>query len=551
AFVDTITHYRYFSAYYPVTNYDRSILSQDFSLQSGRYAEIIYDKQRYHIYTGEALPPEYLEKAKLRNTAYMASLMMDSEKERRRAESGQEMMVKEKVTRKFHNVYEGDIIRMQDEKIIDVDNYVFDRQSFIQLGSDSAQVIISGDSSGKFIPPKKRNYRVEYFINEITTQIDFSYLNSMYQPFAGGGQPIFLNPGFNALFKIGLTDLLEDYRIIGGVRLNVDLINNEYVASFSNLKKRVDKEIFFHRVTVEDVGYFSIIRNHSHEVYYSLKYPFSPVLAFKATGMYRNDAAVYLSTDQFNLKRKTEYRNWVSMKGQLIFDNTRQLGLNLYRGTRSMLFGEYYMQVDERGQDLAVLGLDIRNYQTIHRNIIWANRFAASTSFGNNKLIYYMGGVDNWLVPKFNNETPIDYSQHYAYQTLATNMRGFKQNIRNGNSFVLFNTELRWPVFKYFINRPIKSDFLNNFQVVGFGDVGTAWTGWDPYSSENSLFTRTIWNGSLNITVEEQRDPFVGGFGCGVRSRLLGYFLRGDLAWGVEDGSIRKPIFYVSLSLDF
>jgi hypothetical protein len=43
----------------------------------------------------------------------------------------------------------------------------------------------------------------------------------------------------------------------------------------------------------------------------------------------------------------------------------------------------------------------------------------------------------------------------------------------------------------------------------------------------------------------------VEGFGGGLRSRILGYFLRGDLAWGVEDGRIRKPIFYLSLSLDF
>lgn len=37
------------------------------------------------------------------------------------------------------------------------------------------------------------------------------------------------------------------------------------------------------------------------------------------------------------------------------------------------------------------------------------------------------------------------------------------------------------------------------------------------------------------ITVREQRQPFVGGFGFGARARLLGYFIRADYAWGVED----------------
>jgi hypothetical protein len=65
--------------------------------------------------------------------------------------------------------------------------------------------------------------------------------------------------------------------------------------------------------------------------------------------------------------------------------------------------------------------------------------------------------------------------------------------------------------------------FLNNFQIVGFGDFGTAWNGLDPYARSNSLFTRIISQGPLTITIEEQKDPLVGGLGFGLRSRILGY----------------------------
>ena len=162
-----------------------------------------------------------------------------------------------------------------------------------------------------------------------------------------------------------------------------------------------------------------------------------------------------------------------------------------------------------------------------------------------------MGGVDNWVSPKFNSDIQIDYSQNYIFQTLATNMRGFDQNIRNGNSFFVINSELRMPVFRYLANRPLKSDFLNNFQIVGFADVGTAWTGLSPYSEENALFTRTISRPPLLITVEMQKEPIVGGFGFGLRSRIFGYFLRADISWGVEDGVVQPSKFYFSLSLDF
>ena len=200
---------------------------------------------------------------------------------------------------------------------------------------------------------------------------------------------------------------------------------------------------------------------------------------------------------------------------------------------------------------LYVLGFDYRRYTKIHKTFIWANRIAASTSFGKQKLVYYMGGVDNWLFPKFNSNINIAQDQNYAYQTLATNMRGFTQNIRNGNSFAVINSELRMPLIKYLLNRPIKSEFFKNFQVVGFGDIGTAWTGSDPYSDKNALYTQVITQGPMTITVIKQIDPIVGGCGFGLRSKILGYFIRADWAWGIEDGQFQDKVFYLSFGLDF
>jgi hypothetical protein len=162
-----------------------------------------------------------------------------------------------------------------------------------------------------------------------------------------------------------------------------------------------------------------------------------------------------------------------------------------------------------------------------------------------------MGGVDNWLFPSFDTRASVAYDQNYVFQTLATNMRGFYQNIRNGNSFAVINAEIRLPVFRYFFNRPIRSEILNNFQIIAFADAGTAWTGWNPYSESNQLFTTYIDNNPLYIKVELLKDPIVEGFGGGLRTKLFGYFIRGDLAWGVEEGKINKPIFYLSLSTDF
>ncbi|MBT3751439.1 MAG: BamA/TamA family outer membrane protein, partial [Bacteroidetes bacterium] len=171
-------------------------------------------------------------------------------------------------------------------------------------------------------------------------------------------------------------------------------------------------------------------------------------------------------------------------------------------------------------------------------------------------LIYYMGAVDNWTnlsreVQTFDNSVPIDTTQYFVFQPLATNMRGFSQNIRNGNSFAVFNSELRWPIVRYFANRPINSDFLNNLQLIAFFDMGTAWSGPSPWHEKNHLNREIIENGPLTIVIDKGNEPIVAGYGFGVRSRLLGYYVRLDWAWGIENYVILPRLFHLSLSLDF
>lgn len=555
-YVDTAIHYRYFTNSIAITDYSRNIREHDFAPDAMKYGQVIYTDGAFLMQVNEIMPPSSLSDKDPGDTYYMASLkaskgIRDKKGTGKKLPAGEE----EKPQRGFRTVRISDLMAdtlttdSTGKKKFDINNYDFGSIT-VKEGFTEIKAPLPGQEPEEE-PPKRLNYNVEYFLNEITTQIDFSFLNATYQPFTGGDSPIFLNPGFNALFKVGLTDLLEDYRITGGVRLNLNLINNEYLLSFANLKKRLDKEIVFHRQAIENYYGLNIVRVYSHELYYILKWPFNPVMSVRGTFMYRNDMAVNLSTESTSLRAPNTYQNWTSLKGEFIFDNTKSLGINLYHGTRYKLFGEYYQLVDDLIQNLIVFGFDVRNYQRIHRTFIWANRLAGSSSLGNNRLIYYMGGVDNWLVPKFNRNTPVDFSQNYAYQTLATNMRGFVQNIRNGNSFAVFNSELRFPVFRYFSAQPLKSDFLNNFQIVGFGDIGTAWTGFDPYSEENFLYTNIIEQNPLLIKVRMQKDPIVGGFGFGARTRLLGYFIRADLAWGVEDRQVQPSIFYISLSLDF
>jgi len=572
SFIDTTTHYRYFTTAFPITNYSRNIIEQDISPKAAKIGEIVFQDRNFKMFLTDLVRPKHVSKIELQPSFFkeFKSKAVVKPADTSHADSilrlAEPFKIQEK--RHFTVVRQSEVIDQILARVDTSQSALFQSGENVSLPSDTMannllalyksmqtknfQRVTNGkDTTNKYKTAKQLNYNVEYYVDQMVTQIDFTYLNFAYQPFTGSLSPVFVNPGLNALFMVGITDLMEDHRISGGVRLNVSLINNEYLFSYGSYKRRLDHQIVFHRKAVEEMGYYSLIRHKIHELYYVLTYPFNPVLNIKGTASIRYDRAVFLSTDQFNLKQPDIHDVWGSIKGELTYDNTRSLGLNLYQGTRYKFFGEYYQMVNTSGNSLIVVGMDIRNYQRVHRTLVWANRFAASTSFGSNKLLYYMGGVDNWLFPSYNINSPVAFDQNYAFQTLATNMRGFAQNIRNGNSFFVYNTELRWPVFRYLFNRPIRSDFINNFQIVLFGDVGTAWTGTSPWSEDNQLFTQYIYRNPLFIKVEMQKDPIVEGFGFGARTRLFGYFLRGDLAWGVEDGRIRKPIFYFSLSLDF
>ena len=114
------------------------------------------------------------------------------------------------------------------------------------------------------------------------------------------------------------------------------------------------------------------------------------------------------------------------------------------------------------------------------------------------------------------------------------------------------NAEIRIPIFRYALNRPLRSEFLNNFQIVPFFDIGTAWVGSNPYSDENTFNQKIYEQGPVKARVINVRDPIVAGTGTGLRSKLFGYFVRFDVAWGIQDFEIaEKPIYYLSLGLDF
>jgi len=589
AYVDTSEHYRFTMKSFPITNNARNILQyqsnanstyiSEVQLAQGRYKILKYNKPKF-----EELTPLNIENTPYRNLSQSLIITELKHEEKKETPQPKQQPALPDTLNKNYTQQQDTIIptKRSFEKVsvfgkdevdktkstekIDINNYVFEnevptKEKNIPKPIQDTLVTALPDTTKKpekdkvFKIPKTRNYNRFFTVDHFVTQLDNSFLNANYQLFTGGGA-IYYNPGFNGLIKIGSSDLFEDYRISGGFRLSTDLKSNEFLVSVEDLSNRWDKQLTLYRRSVNTADNSNPspwVKTFTHEAKYIIKFPFNEVLAWRGAFSLRNDQIVYQSSDNINLKKPNAYNYWAGVRTDLTFDNSLSLGLNLPTGLKYKVFGEYYKQIDQPKYNTIIVGGDVRYYQKIHREFIWANRIAASTSLGNKRLIYYLGGVDNWVMPRYNADVEIKHPEQYIFQTLATNLRGFSQNVRNGNSFAVVNSELRFPIFKYLSNRPMRSEFLNNFQIISFGDIGTAWTGKNPFSEENSIFTTTISspNNPIEITLKNQLNPIVGGYGWGLRSKVLGYFIRLDWAHGIQDGIILKRMFYLSLSTDF
>ncbi|MEM6965228.1 MAG: hypothetical protein AAF573_10705 [Bacteroidota bacterium] len=575
------------------TNYNRNIGEQDSAPRVGKLVESIFVDDTYKIFVREMNPKEVVEPRTTRfhrQKVKRYESTMEETEDKTESENTSGIQILEEVNETPINV--ADVPEeKKDTTKIDIDNYMFQSEfddeeipsEVIVVEEDKGDIklqrpaaseitvpVVKEDKSSnvvKFRPARIIPYRLKFRTDYITTTLDNSLLFGGLDTYAGNRQE-FAFPPPGILLKANFKDLFEDYIVEGGVRLPTTFNGTEFFLLFDNKKGRFDKRFAAYRrssrFSQETLSFLPNrkLRETTFIGYYEMRYPLDIFRSLRASATLRLDNSIQLSTDAQTLSTPVDPEQRFGIRLEYVFDNTLDVGINLKNGTRYKVFAEVLKRFDVELIDdfkvdfaegfMTVLGVDARHYQRLDKKSILALRFAASTSFGSENILYTMGGVDGWLFPSFNDEIPYPQSDNFAYQTLATNIRGFRNNIRNGASYALFNAELRIPLIRY-LAKNIRSSFFRNFQATGFFDVGTAWQGLTPFAEENPLNTTTIssQNAPVSIRVNYFRDPIVAGYGFGVRSMLFGYFIRLDYGWGIETRVVQEPRWHFALGLDF
>ena len=420
-------------------------------------------------------------------------------------------------------------------------------------------------ASAKLYPYKPKKFSVDFG----SAGLNNSVLINRYQTYTGSG-PIMLNSSspLNGLIRLGTSDLLEDIRVSGGFKIGTNLKDNEWFLNYANLTKRIDWGVTYYR----NVQSFTTVNDYPLKVFTNLyqaniAYPFDETKSIRFSAGIRSDNQVLSTVDQITAPIKNQRILYNVNKLEYVYDNSLNPVTNIWNGLRYKIGVDWNRQVSgvkfADGPNTFNLGIDARYYYPIYRNFIWAGRAAADFSWGKQKFIYYLGGVDGWLmfgnnrvvrngVEKdryYNSANTPDPDQEYAFQSLAVNMRGYIQNVANGNNAIVLNSEFRLPVMSTFFDKTVNNAFLRNFMITQFVDLGTAWNG-----AYDGLKRPTVVYGANPVTVRVKAagvGPFAGGYGFGARSTLLGYFVKYDVGWPMNGFFKGKPIMYLSLGLDF
>jgi hypothetical protein len=604
----------------PMTNYGRSIQYQQYNPASGKVADVIqYNKAMYVYFRnivlpapfGNAKPKQPLPLRYVDGIRKINSGNASSEKNAgKQTQGGQEKAGMEVPSGTVfqsefsdHNaatsVDSAAVTPQNDSKklaeLLSVktasDSSLLSPKSNYETTPPTIAVSSGLDLNGKekrvlyvdstFISMRSHKYYLSFSPDFLSLRLDNGIVFNRYQPY-GQNSGQFNNPSLGGMLMARLFDKMEDYRFTGGIRIPANFSGLTYFLQFENFRRRTDWGLIFLREENKTTYNFIIDPSQpafptpgktiSNVLQGNVVYPLDKVKGLHLYLGLRQDKMMIKAQDPIGLLLPNVQDVWAMSRAEYTFDNSRNPALNIWNGFRYKFFAEYmyklYSDNDaySLGYDTSAFkahggfynfGVDFRYYHKIYKNFIAAIRFAGAHSGGSQQIIYYLGGADNALNPKFSNAQQPSLKNDYAFQGLATNLRGYDQNARNGNTYALLNAELRLPVFATFIHKPIQSAFIKNFQAIAFIDVGSAWEGLLP-TEENLTRNYVVnWpqvidprnqNPVVSVTIpNEQSNGLAIGYGAGLRTMLFGYFLRGDAAWNID----RQFRWYISIGTDF
>jgi hypothetical protein len=374
--------------------------------------------------------------------------------------------------------------------------------------------------------------------------------------------------GFGILFERQMNDMLENYRLLAGLMTTFDLRNGDFYAEAQYLPRLLDFNVRFDRKGIRwepflnsDTYKYALNR---FEVGVSMPFSDRARVSFKPFGAVARSMNLG-RTNTFPVDPPTQVPKsnfYAGAKTEFVYDNSVVAGMNIIEGTKAKFTITLHEGLNNRENSFGQMSADLRHYQKIYKDIVLAVRGFGGSFFGRSPKVYLLGGMDNWAF----NETQYDgntakreanplgirgENQDLLFVEYATNLRGFDYATLFGNNVLLMNAEFRIPLIRTFTNAPVASSFFKNLQIIGFYDIGTSWSGKPPFSGERSVSVDEYNSGPFQVDVNNYLNPWLYSYGVGMRTVFLGYYMKLDVAWPVENYQVQNTRWFVTLGFDF
>ncbi len=380
--------------------------------------------------------------------------------------------------------------------------------------------------------------------------------------------------GFSMRIETQMNDMLEDYRILGGLQVSLSdfksgdtFLEVQFLPHRFDYSFRFDRKVIFWETPQERSTDVELQKYSFQKIEFGISYPISvrTRVSLKPYVGYTQftDRGMSIPQGMGPEFRPSQTQFYTGGKAELVYDNSVSTGMNIIEGTRGKISAVHNQAIGNSQKSFTRVSMDVRHYQKIYREIVFAVRGFVGSSFGNAPKKYLLGGIDNWFSNKINYEglenplvSPVgSYNENLLFTEFATSVRGFDYATLYGNNVAVGSAELRVPLIRALSSGPITSNFFRNLQFTAFYDIGTSWTGALPFNAGNSVRKRVVpevQSGSpFRIEIDEYLNPWLYSYGLGLRTMMLGYYVKFDLAWPVENYTVKDPRLSVTLGFDF
>ena len=365
--------------------------------------------------------------------------------------------------------------------------------------------------------------------------------------------------GVNGLYQLELSDLLGDHVFTVATNLVFDLRNSNYVIGYGYYKNRWNLTVNYYHSAVtyltlsSTTGSLSQVRYRTYGLNGVYSYPFN-----KFTRLDLSTSLLTVSQDVNDLdiigRFENEATTFLFPSATITRDRTKPGFLTPSGGRRYALSVSGSPAITKDMLGFASVMGDFRQYIGLGYTYSLAFRLSGGASTGRDAQTYFLGGVQNWINYRWDNNSIPDYQlSDIIFTQPALPMRGHNYNTLYGNYYGLANLEFRFPLVAALLPGPLPILPLYNITGVGFVDAGVAWGLEDPNSPEGgkSLDFRLSQIVDRDGISAREGDILMGA-GFGLRTIFLGFPVRYDVAWARDrDGFARRPLHYFSIGVDF